>query len=213
MAKQTPKQEAKNTKGYKYIPSIRLFVSDYSKPRGSWFEAHESLQKEDARMLTLSEHLKFLYQVLMNKNNPEYRVLFNDLFEPKDTQEQTTAEHIDAMFTFKDGLWQIHQNHKIVSGKIVSYEAKGIPKYLPRNAFVDIEDLIKKQLPTEHSSHSKSYIAGVTASYSPPKNGAVARWIVTDRLARLACEGNPNNSDSRFLVREARASLPKSQNP
>ena len=190
-----------------YVPEHNLYVAKERTHQGSnWYEIHQSLHQENARMITIREFVDFL--ALLKTGNaldgleqrlPEDEVerIYKDIAEKKDPYR---AEWLDADFKVVDGRLHINYNHRTVNGNLQPQNSEPLENCVMENSYIDLIGSANKQgMPTRGSNNQEFY-------YWKPleDNNSVARFNAGSNGADVLCSRSPGNSSSALGVRVAR---------
>ncbi len=191
-----------NLSDYILLPSHDIYVAKERTLQGKdWYEAHEELHKQDARMLTLKEFADFL--LLLKSGNAEDGLgskiskseLDNLYLNITEVRNPYRAEWLDANFKVINGDLHINYNHRIVNKKLIPKNSEPLETCVMKNCKVDLSSFNKQGLPTKK---------GTDFNYWCPVNGNVARFVAGAGWAYLYCGGYPDSSDGDLGVRLAR---------
>ena len=163
----------------------------------NWFETHEGLQKNGARMLTPAEFIEFLKYIKATDKN-----LYNEITE---VRNPLRAEWLDADFKTKGEDLYINTNHVLnENGILVPKNSEILDKNTlmkDKNPGISLDDYIMNN----HISQglpSKDVKSGDLYYWSPGKdNNSVARFGADSGGADLGCSGDPSFGDSNLGVR------------
>ncbi|MDP4012262.1 MAG: hypothetical protein Q8R00_01510 [Candidatus Nanoarchaeia archaeon] len=193
--------EGLDKEDYIYLPSRNLYIAKQKTHfNKNWYQSHESLHKEDARMLTIPEFLDFL-EALKNGND-EFKNIYNEITEKRDPWR---AEHLDAYFTNNNGL-KISYNHRIINGKLVPQNTESLDSCVMEECYADLSSLNKQGLPAKKSRLQK-YKQGDNVYFWHPIDEAVAGFDAGSDWVGLFCGWNPRGSGSDLGVRQAREKI------
>lgn len=185
---------------YIFMPQRKLYVAKQrSHLDKTWYQAHQALQDEDARMLTIREFVDFLN--ILRNGNDEFKKIYSDITEVRDPYR---AEWLDAKFSSRGILNKTYSitYHKINSnGNLEEVTEPLLDNYIANDKKVDLGDWLQKAtiqgLPSLNTNEGSLY-------YWSPVNGRVARFGADSDGALLNCGGNPGDSNSSLGVRAAR---------
>ena len=171
-----------------YVPSIGLYVArERSHDGKNWHEAHEALAKEDSRMLTIPEFVKFLNYL---RENPSHE---NTQFYDNITQIRNhwRSEWLDAYFEKRKSDLYVLTGNKTNAKKLE--KALMIDK-LPG---ISLDDWLSSPTP---QGLPKTDVAKGDLHYWYPRDGCVARFYAFSERANLNCDGSPSGRGSTLGV-------------
>ena len=184
-----------NLSGYIFVPSINLHVAKQRTHLGlSWYKTHEELQKENLKMPTIPQflkYLKFLQDDCGYQNRSEAQIILNDVLKPR-----SHGEWLDAKFLKIQDNLTISYNHKLDSNGNLKPDNNELLLLdcLKENCWVDIFGSANVQgLPTRELGNN--YEEGKNAYFLPPLNHMVVAWLGGDSSGvGLNCCGAPTGS-------------------
>jgi len=186
---------------YIHVPSLNMDFSRQKVLLGkNWFETHEGLQKNGARMLTPAEFIEFLKYIKATDKN-----LYNEITE---VRNPLRAEWLDADFKTRGSDLYINTNHVLNENGIL----------VPKNSeLLDKNTLMKDKIPgislddyimNNHTSQGfprKDVKSGDLYYFNPRSdNNSVARFSANSDWAYLDCDRYPSNWGSDLGVRAAK---------
>ncbi len=204
--KKTTPVNGVNLADYVFVPEHNLYVAKKRTHQGSnWYEAHQSLHQENARMMIIREFVDFL--ALLKTGNAldgleqrlsedEVKGIYKDITEKKDPYR---AEWLDADFKVVDGRLHINYNHRNVNEKLQPQNSEPLEGCVMENSYVDLIGSANTQgLPTRGSNNQEFY-------YWKPleDNNSVAWFLAGSGRVCLGCGWDPGGSVASLGVRAA----------
>ena len=194
---QEPINAPDSKKGFIYVPSIKLYVSEEKNLHGkNWYQTHKELHKQNLQMLTIKQFAEFL-KFLKENPNPKHEKILDEILT---VREPWRAEWLDAYFEErKDGMYILTKNKT---------KAKKLSNYLDedREPGIDLDYWLKnatsQRLPPKNTPKGSLY-------YWCPEDGRVARFYAYSDRAVLDCYRDPGYSDWSLGVRSALAHAKK----
>ncbi len=191
-----------NLSNYILLSSHDIYVAKERTLQGKdWYEAHEELHKQDARMLTLKEFADFLLLLRSGKAEDglgnkiakaELDNLYLDITEVRDPYR---AEWLDAKFEDKNGVLHLNYNHITKGKNLEARNSEPLETCLMKNCKVELSTFNNQGLPTKE---------GTDFNYWAPQEGRVAWFYANAGRAGLYCDGGPLGSYSDLGVRGAK---------
>jgi len=196
-----------NLADYVYLPSHSLYVAkERTHQDKTWYDTHEALHQEGARMLTIKEFVDFL--ALLRTGNsldgleqrlPEDEVerIYKEITE---VREPWRSEWLDADFKVVNDRLNINYNHRTVNGNLKPQNSEPLDDCVRENSYVDLIGSANGQgLPTSKSDKQEFY-------YWRPleDNNSVAGFFAGSDRTCLGCDWDPQGSNSTLGVRVAR---------
>jgi len=180
--------------GFVYVPSLGFYVAKEKSHLGkTWNDAHEALNKENLRMLTIKEFLEFLKYT--KKEKPD---IYKEIIE---IREPWRAEWLDADFKPHNDQLYIYYNHRIKDNKLIPRNQELLDKNtLMKDKKISLEFWLNN--PTSQGLPRKNTPEGeLTYSYPKSDSNSVAWFIADSDGVYLFCGRNPWDSDSSLGVR------------
>jgi hypothetical protein len=176
-----------NSDDFVYVPSMKLHVLKQRTLQGkNWFEAHNELQSQGERMMTLPEFIEFLKYT---KDN--FQEIYKDITE---LQNPWRAEWVDSYFEKrKDGMYILTYNR--------AKEEKLDMETLMEDKQIDLESWLDNH--TRQGLPNKKIKSG-NLYYWAPRENSVARFDAGSSGASLNCDGGPSYGGSILGVRAVR---------
>ncbi|MBI2673585.1 hypothetical protein HYX19_04950 [Candidatus Woesearchaeota archaeon] len=178
---------------YVFMPQHGLYVAkERSHFNKDWYESHNALHSEGARMLTLREFADFL--ILLRNGDDEFQKTYKDITEEGN---QGRAEWLDADFKVINGVLHINYNHRAVNGELKPQNSEPLESCLMEDCNVNLTNFNRQGLPTKK---------GVDFFYLFPRqdNNSVVRFGTNSVGAYLYCNVNPRDLDASIGVRAAK---------
>ena len=195
-----------NLEDYIMLPQHDLYVAKQASHHGNnWYQVHESLHKEKARMLTIKEFVDFLELLRTGniKNGLEQKLPEQEIQEiyKKITEKVSPyrAEWLDADFKVINNELYINYSHRTINNQLKSQNSEKLENCIMKDCYVDLFSANKQGLPTKKSEKKDFY-------YWFPKrdNNSVARFGAGSVRADLICDWDPQDSGAGLGVRVAR---------
>lgn len=185
-----------NMEGFIYVPATNLYVArERAYHNLKWDQAHEELQKNSQRMLTIPEFIEFLKYI---KSDKQFNDIYKDITEKRDPWR---SEWLDAYFEQRDDGMYVLTKNKFNSQKLEQCLMED------KTPGIDIESWLKN--PTSQGLPNKKIKKG-NLYYWYPRNGAVARFDAGSDWAYFDCLRYPSNSYASLGVRPcAEGTAPK----
>jgi len=175
--------------GFIYVPSLNLDVAKERSHFGkNWYNTHEALGNDDARMLTLPEFTEFLKYT--KEHNPEIYESITKVRSP------WRAEWIDAAFEQRDDGLYVLTGNKSKSEKLEGGLMEDRTPGISLDAWLG-EGATKQGLPRANVKDGSLY-------YWYPRNGTVVRFNADPAGSYLDCDRYPSHCDSGLGVRAAK---------
>ena len=197
-----------NLEDYIFLPKHNLYVAkEKSLRKKNWYQAHEELNKEGARMLNIREFVDFL--ILLSSNDvedglgnklaeSEVELIRNEILEQRD---HWRAEWLDANFSLSKDQLYINYNHRMVDGKLEPQNSELLEECLMEIKSIGLDywlkNATKQGLPPNNISDGKF-------CYWYPSNNTVAEFDADANRVCLYCHRDPLLSDASLGVRQAR---------
>lgn len=199
--------EGINLADYIFLPQHNLYVAKETSYHGNdWYQAHDALHNERARMLTIREFVDFL-ELLKSGNVmdgleqrlPENEVIaiYDNITEKRDPQRE---EWLDAGFKDINGVLHINYYHSNVNGQLQPQNSEPLETCVMEDGYVDLFSANRQGLPTQKSRNEDFH-------YRHPRNECVAGFYVSSDSfwVGLGCYyGDPEGSSSVLGVRATR---------
>ncbi len=195
-----------NLADYILVPQHSLYVAKQrSHFDTTWYQAHQALQKEGARMLTIREFVDIL-QLLqsgkvvdgLEKNlaKTEIDTMYDGITKKVDPWR---AEWLDADFKVVRDVLHINYGHKSVNGKLEPTRSEQLEQCVMEEGYVDLFSANRQGLPTKKTRNQDFY-------YWKPldDNNSVAGFEAGSDRAILSCGRDPQDSVAVLGVRAAR---------
>jgi len=178
-----------NLDGFDYIDSIGLYVArERTLQDKNWHEAHEELQKQGYRMLTIPEFNKYL--LYARANLPD---VYEDITA---VRNPVRGERLDAYFERRDdGLYVLTENKT----KAEKLDDNTLMKY--RIFRISLKDWLNN--PTKQGLPRKDVKSG-SLHYWHPINSRVARFGADSVGTLLVCDLDPDGPYSWLWVHPAK---------
>ena len=176
----------KNISGFVYVPEIKLYVAKQRTHQDvDWNQTHEELAKENSRMLTIPEFVKFV-NYLRNgySDRDEAEQILDDILTKR---HPWRAEWLDASFEITP-----QGNYILTKNKT---QRDRLETSLMQDCEADIFGSANTQgLPTKQ---------GNEFNYWFPRNNSVARFYAYSGWVLLGCTRYPDGGGSALGVRRA----------
>ena len=176
----------KNISGFVYVPEIKLYVAKQRTHQDvDWNQTHEELAKENSRMLTIPEFVKFV-NYLRNgySDRDEAEQILDDILTKR---HPWRAEWLDASFEITP-----QGNYILTKNKT---QRDRLETSLMQDCEADIFGSANTQgLPTKQ---------GNEFNYWFPRNNSVARFYASSLWVGLSCSRSPDGRLSALGVRRA----------
>ena len=187
------KNSGEDKGSYIYLPKHKLYIAkERTNFNKNWYQAHESLHDENARMLTLAEFADFLNT--LRNGNSEFKRIYSEITEVRDPSR---AEWIDADFKVVNNILHINYNHRTLNGRLTPQNSERLEACLMEDCRVDLNSFNRQGLPTRKGNDFDYY-------FPRSDNNSVAWFRASSDRAFLDCDWNPGGSYSSLGVRAAR---------
>ncbi len=205
-----------NLSNYILLPSHDIYIAKERTLQGkNWFDAHEELHKQNARMLTLKEFAEFLKLLKSGKafdgtkNKVDSRELETIIKEIIEFRNPYRSEWLDNRYSKKGGILEIRSKLSVTyhkfdsSGKLVEVTEQLDPDTLMEDKIPGIslgdwiENPTPQGLPKSNTKDGKLY-------YWQPTEGSVVRFNADAGRVVLNCDRDPASSYPALGVRAAK---------
>lgn len=123
MEKQTIKNRSSKSspEGFFYVPAIKLHVArERTLYLSNWIEAHQKLQKNGERMLTLPE-----FREVLKYSKTNEPAVYRDITA---LSNDFNSEMLDTQFRFKDGITYVNSHHIYKNGELIPQNHEVVDK-------------------------------------------------------------------------------------
>ena len=196
-----------NPGDYLFMPAHNLYIAKQKLHFGNdWYQSHEQLHKEDARMLTLREFIDFLIMLRLGNaqdglgnlvSGQEVQSIYDEITTVRDPWR---SEWIDAYFTKQPNAdtFNINYSHRTINGQLQPQKTEPLEQRLLKNCKVDIQGFNRQGMPTKK---------GNDFNYWHPQDNRVAGFGADSGRAGFGCFVVPLFSVASLGVRAARAKI------
>ena len=184
---ETPRVEVVS-EPYIEVPGLNIAIAKERTHQGkNWYDSHDALKQEDARMLTLPEFAGFLNYLKSNQNNKEYQEILKDITE---VRSPWRAEWLDAFFEKRDGELYILTQNKANAEKLKGGLMKDKTPGISLDAW--LKNPTKQGLPESNVKDGDLF-------YWHPRNQSVAWFYANSDRANLDCDDRYPSGRNSFL--------------
>ena len=200
-SQRTQSSNAPNLDGFIYVPSINLYVAKERSLHGSnWDQAHQRLQADRKRMLTIPEFWNFVnYLKTGYQDKNEANRILDDIFKIGTWR----AEWLDAHFEKRGEEFFVNYTHELKNGVLTPKNSDKLETcIMDSDCFANLNSVNRQGLLVIKSS-TQSYVQGTNVHFWHPRDKAVAGFVAISVRAVLDCGRDRSDSDAGLGVRFA----------